>query len=338
LQTWTRPVQQRGKAEKRRDRAFEDKESLRWWTTVAQAEQKVGHPGLLLHMADCEGDIYELFSRSSEASYRLLIRAAQDRCVEGEQRLLWAQVESFPECNAQRSVEVAPRPATKDKPAQPARTATVAVRFGEVTLRAPHKNQGSVRMWAILAREVDPPPDVEQLEWLLLTLDPLTTEAQAWERVTWYGYRWVIEEFFKVLKSGCQIQKRQFESLRRFEVSLGMSMLAAVKLLQLTKRARIDPEQPATSTLSADEEHVLIQHAEAHRGRSAEPLRIGEAVTLIAALGGYKGRSCDGPPGWSTLWHGYQHLCAMVDGYQLALREQGRPRPGIERAGSSGAG
>jgi hypothetical protein len=337
LQTWTRPIETCGKAETRRDRAFDDKESLRWWTSIDQSERKVGRPGLLLHVGDRESDIYELFSRCDEASYRLLVRAAQDRRVEGEHRLLWAQMESLPACTEQRTIDVAPRPATKDKPAQPARTATVAVRFGQVTLRAPHNGQGSVRMWAILAREVDVPLQVEPLEWLLLTLDPITTEAEAWERVTWYGHRWVIEEFFKVLKSGCRIQARQFETVEHFEVSLGLSMLTAVKLLQMTKRARIDPAQPATTTLSADEEEVLIRHAEVHRGRPPNPLRLGEAVLLIAALGGYKGRSCDGPPGWSTLWHGYQRLCAMVDGFQL------RPASPVDlrraqRAGSSGAG
>jgi hypothetical protein len=331
-QTWTRPVQDRGKAKTRRDQPFEDKESLRWWAAIEQAENKVARPGLLLHVGDRESDIYELFSRSDKAGYRVLVRAAQDRGVEGEPRLLWARAESFPLGREQRTVEVASRPATKEKPAQPKRTASVALRFGEVTLRAPHKGKGSVQMRAILVQEVNAPPNVDALEWLLLTLDPIATESEAWTHVTWYGYRWVIEEFFKVLKSGCRIEARQFESLRPFEVSLGLSLLTAAKLLEMTKRARRDPQQPATSTLSAEEEEVLIRHATVHRGRLAQPLCLGEAIALIAALGGYKGRSCDGPPGWSTLWVGYQRLCSMVDGYFLRSASPSEIAP----AGSSG--
>ena len=338
LQTWTRPVKARGKAKTRRDRAFEDKESVRWWTTIAQAEKKVKRPGLLVHVGDCESDIYQVLSRCHKASYRLLVRAAQDRRVEGEPRLLWAQVETFAQSPEQRTVHVAPRRATKDKSAQPARTATMAIRFGSVALRAPHKGKASVHAWAILAREVDTPEGIEPLEWLLLTLEPIATQAQAWERVTWYGFRWVIEEFFKVLKSGCRIEARQFDSLPPFEVSLALSMLTAVMLLQLTKRARIDPDQPATTTLSADEEQVLREHAETHRNRPPAPLRLGEAVTLLAMLGGYKDRSCDGPPGWSTLWQGYQRLRAMVDGYLLAIATRGRPRRRVGPARSFGAG
>lgn len=343
VQTWTRPVEERGKVDTRRSRSFEEKESLRWWTDIERAEEKVQRPGLLLHVGDRESDIYELFARCQAAGYRLLARAAQDRRVEGEHRLLWDHMEALPECAEHHAVEVAPRRATKDKPAQPARTATVAIRFGPVTLRAPHQAQGSVPAWAILAREVDPPEGVEPLEWLLLTLDPITTEEEAWTRVTWYGFRWVIEEFFKVLKSQCRVEARQFESLETFEVSLGMSMLTAVKLLELTKRARVDPEQPASTVLSTDEERVLVEHAETYRGRAPAPLRLGEAVTLIAMLGGYKARSCDGPPGWSTLGKGYQRLCSMVDGYQLALRRppprRGRPpaRRKVGQPGSSGA-
>ena len=53
------------------------------------------------------------------------------------------------------------------------------------------------------------------------------------------------------------------------------------------------------------------------------PLRLVDAVVLIAMLGGYKARSCDGPPGWITLWRGLRRLEDMVAGYRLA-----RPEPG----------
>jgi hypothetical protein len=76
-------------------RYFEDKESLRWWTAIEESEKRVGRPGLLVHVADRESDIYDVFKRAHDAGYRILLRAAQDRRVEVEHSTPWAQVASF---------------------------------------------------------------------------------------------------------------------------------------------------------------------------------------------------------------------------------------------------
>jgi hypothetical protein len=318
--TWTRPVEEHGKARQRKDRAFEDKESARWWTTIETVESLLQRPGLLLHIGDREADIFNLFDRAQQEPTRLLIRASQDRRVDSDHRLLWAHAGSFPECEQRRTIDVPERPATRGKPKRPARSATLAIRFGETTILAPRGCTGSVQAWAILVREVDTPPGEEPIEWLLLTLDPILSVDDAWRHVDWYKFRWVIEEFFKVLKTGLKIERRQFDDLGPFEVHLGMALLVGVRLLALTKRARIDPHQPASIVLSSDEERVLAEHARIKRGRAPAPLTLLEAVVLIAKLGGYLGRSCDGPPGWITLWRGYTRLCALVEGYILAER------------------
>ncbi len=199
-----------------------------------------------------------------------------------------------------------------------ARDATVAIQFGSVTICAPHGAKGTVELSAVHVFEIDLPEGVEPVEWLLLTSDPIASEADAWLRVDWYRCRWVIEEFFKVLKSGCRVEARQFETRATFEVSLGFSLLASVRLLALTKRARIDPDQPASSVLLPDEEEVLLRHADVQDRRPVGTLRLRDAIVLIAKLGGYLGRKNDGPPGWITLWRGYRRLYALVEGYKLA--------------------
>ena len=78
-ETWVRPVEQRGKAKTRRAKPFEEKESVRWWRTIEQAEDRVLRPGLLVHVGDRESNIYEVFSRSCAKSFRVLVRAAHDR-------------------------------------------------------------------------------------------------------------------------------------------------------------------------------------------------------------------------------------------------------------------
>lgn len=44
----------------------------------------------------------------------------------------------------------------------------------------------------------------------------------------------------------------------------------------------------------------------------AEPPALREAVRLVACLGGFLGRQCDGEPGTQTLWLGLQHLADIT--------------------------
>jgi hypothetical protein len=318
-QVWDRRPDEHGKAKKRKETAFEEKESLRWWTAIEQAEKQVGRPGLLLHVADRESDIYEVFCRARDAGHRILLRAAQDRRVQGEHRTLWSQVASFCPCSQSRPLSVPARPAKEGKPARAARESRVAVRFGPVTLCA-SRGTDTVPMWAVEVTEVDPPDQVEPIEWLLLTSEPVTSTEQAWQRVEWYRYRWRIEEFFQVLKSGCRIEARQFECRANYETSLAFALLTAVRILGMVKQARVLPDAPASVALSEEEQLVLVQHAQSkgNRPAGALPLLLSEAIVLIAKLGGYKARSCDGPPGWITIWRGLRRLEDMVEGFQLA--------------------
>jgi len=322
-QVWDRPPGHHGKTKKRKQKAFEEKESLRWWRAIEESEKRVARPGLLLHVGDRESDIYDVFKRARDAGYRLLARAAQDRRVEGEHSTLWAQVASFAPVSEARPLHVCARPAKEGKPARAARDTSIVIRYGLVTLCEP-KGSGSVDMYAVQVTEVDPPAGVEPIEWLLLTSDPITSVEEAWQRVEWYQYRWRIEEFFQVLKSGCRIEARQFESRTTYEPSLAIAMLTAVRLLSMVKQARVTPDAPASAVLSQEEEHVLVQHAQTKKmgHRNSLPLRLVDAVVLIAMLGGYKARSCDGPPGWITLWRGLRRLEDMVEGYRLARPEQ----------------
>lgn len=49
----------------------------------------------------------------------------------------------------------------------------------------------------------------------------------------------------------------------------------------------------------------------------APPVKINEAVLIIANIGGYLGRKKDPPPGHQILWQGYKELQFMCLGYNL---------------------
>jgi hypothetical protein len=318
-QVWTRPEAEHGKAQQRKKRPFEDKESFRWWLGIEQAELRVGSRAALVHIIDAEGDIYELAHHARAAGVRLLVRAAQNRRVQGQEGYLWQAAEQWESCGS-RPLHLKARPAQDGKPARPERDALVTLRYGQVHLKAPHGHNGTLSLWAVLVREQAPPEGQEAVEWLLLTTDTLHSPQEAWQRADWYALRWTIEDFHKCLKTGCALEKRQFEEVERLLNALVFFMLASARLLAMRNLSRTQPDTPASEHLEQDELQVLRLQASSLDSSELGPTpTLGQVVPLIARLGGHMGRKGDGPPGWITLWRGWQRLSERVEGYRLAL-------------------
>jgi hypothetical protein len=59
------------------------------------------------------------------------------------------------------------------------------------------------------------------------------------------------------------------------------------------------------------------------------PMTVKQFVDRVARLGGHLGRKCDGPPGWMSLWRGYQRLTDLLLGQYLAQPStEGEPTHG----------
>ena len=54
-----------------------------------------------------------------------------------------------------------------------------------------------------------------------------------------YTARWVIEEFHRVLKSGCRVEQMQFDTVDRLKPAVGILAVLAWRVLHLTKYATI---------------------------------------------------------------------------------------------------
>ena len=70
-----------------------------------------------------------------------------------------------------------------------------------------------VRVW-----ETDPPRGQPAVQWVLLTSEKIGSAAALQRVVDIYRKRWLIEEYFKALKTGCSLEKRQvgsFDALRK---------------------------------------------------------------------------------------------------------------------------
>ncbi|WP_395824787.1 IS4 family transposase [Archangium minus] len=327
--TWERPAAQRGKAKSRKQRPFEQKESVLWWRALVEAEERVGEPGRLLHIIDAEGDIFELLSRATGEGFQLLVRAGQDRRVEGEGGKLWATLEGLPVVGS-RPLHVSAQPARADRVARTARDATLSLRYAPLTLLPPGRQGGQpVRVWGVLVREEAPPQGQKAVEWLLLSNAPIESEEAAWGAVTAYQKRWGIEELHKALKTGCRLEGRQHEAREHLENLLALTLLTSVKLLRLRTLSRTLPDEPADAVLAPAEVQVLQAMAPQLSPRMPlqGALTLRQALLLIAALGGYMANPQKRPPGWLVLWRGYERLRDYVAGFSLAQFLSAAPPP-----------
>lgn len=155
--------------------------------------------------------------------------------------------------------------------------------------------------------------------WRLLSTLGMDTLAQALRLARWYAKRWQIEEYHRILKTGCRVEARQMRSLERLKPMMALDMIVACSLMGMSAAARQQPESPASDWLDAEVISALEAY-EKSKGQpsvgAAEPLCIGAAVKSIARLGGHLGRKGDGPPGTQVLWQGLHQLDAITEAWR----------------------
>jgi hypothetical protein len=309
---WARS--KRKKSQRRRDRhhkPIRQKETFRWLQGFRRVEQLAqAYPQhSWVSVEDREGDIYQLMQEASLPGHRagLLVRARHDRCVVGEKKSLFQWMRQLPPVGTW-TTEV---PRHQD---QPAREITLSISLAQVSLPPPryHAGEAPVTLWALWATEIHPPSGQKPICWCLLTTVPVYTLADAIQRIQWYMKRWTIEDFHRVLKSGCQVEARQLTTRERLQRALAIDMVVAWRVMDLNKAARLQPEAPADQWLSTEQWQALYCYVHQTEKLPAQPPPIGQAVLWIAQLGGFLARKSDGLPGHMTVWRGLQRLTDIV--------------------------
>jgi hypothetical protein len=332
-QVWARDKDVR-RHQDHKQRPIADKESQKWLTSLdAVIAARAACPDTqFVSVGDREADVYDLFLLDRPSGVDLLVRAAQDRKADHRERYLWAAM-------ATAAVAATVRVHMGARAGQPARDATLQVRWRQITLRPPNSRDSeklpNITVWAVWACEAHPPLGVEAVEWLLLTTVPINTADDALERLAWYAARWGIEVWHKVLKSGCRIEDRQLEAADRLIRCLTLYSVIAWRIIYATMLARAAPDLPCTVLLSEDEWQGL--YCRIHRVALAppKPPSLRQAVRWIAQLGGFLGRKSDGEPGVTVLWKGFQHLVDLTAMYQI-MRPAPTPRPRASQNKDSG--
>jgi transposase-like protein/DDE family transposase len=313
------------------DSAFE-----RWWRGVEQSEQLFEGSGTeLLHVMDREGDDFVLEARMLGAGKRFVIRSSFDRLLsltaeenkEGAARKL-REALAQAEVVFEREVELSPRKedrsAEKRKtyPARKGRIAKLCAAARGVSIRRPNglgsidegTIPGSIQLNVVRVWEVEAPEGVEPVQWYLLTSEPIEKLEQILEVIDFYRARWVIEELFKALKSGCSLEKRQLESKEALLNALAVFLPIACRMLLLRSLARSTPALPATVVLSPTQIHIL-RTMRPKAALSPQP-SVGDALLAIASLGGHLKHN--GDPGWQVIGRGFEKI-VIVEEYLASI-------------------
>jgi hypothetical protein len=129
-----------------------------------------------------------------------------------------------------------------------------------------------------------------------------------------YENRWLVEEYHKVLKTGCSVELHALRTADRLEPLIGLISIIGIRLFQLKLIGRSQPDAKAAT-------HVPSSWLTCLKLARPKLKMTGMSVYTffreIAKLGGFLGRTGDGEPGWQTIWHGYKRLHALLDGMAL---------------------
>lgn len=319
-QCWARQTPEGTRAQRKRVQRVKKRagdassESDRWGRSMWQAGSPPSGVQWTL-VADRECDIFPVLSACAQHGYDWVIRAAQARRTTSAEGKVFETVSQAP-ILGRFSLALRARPGVA------AREAHVEVRAAETEIIAPRDSVGCPKpqpVTLVEVRESNAPLDAEPLHWVLLTSWSCASFAQVRRVVGVYACRWLVEEYHKALKSGTHIEESQLSHGERIQALLAIHAVVAADLLQLKLLAHTHPDHPIADELLTPQALMVLEH---HRGRPEHGWTNASTMRAIARMGGYLGRKHDGPPGWLSIWRGWQRLTLMVEGYLLAIQQQ----------------
>lgn len=273
-----------------------------------------------IHVFDRGGDNFEAMCRIQQVHCDWIIRAAKLNRkvydVEGQLRPL-SEVIQHAELLGSYDLKLRSRPGVK------ARSAHLQVSLARMKFPKPRHCSPWLRacriseltMNVVTVEEVNPPRGVGPIHWVLLTSLPIENLEHAWQVIEDYECRWLIEEYHKVIKTGCNIEGPALRTAERLEPLMALISVVGIRLFQMKLLGRSQPAARA-------ETHVPNSWLKCLKLARPKVQLAGATVyeffRELAKLGGFLGRKNDGEPGWQTIWGGFQKLQSLLAGMRLA--------------------
>lgn len=304
----------------------EKRTELRWlngYKDVMELTRSLTQKNRIISVMDREADFFELFDEQRrQKRVDVLVRAQHDRCLNRKGKKLFATMSSG-DVNGHIDIEVQglterKKPSGKlVRPMRQKRLAQCELRFSRVTLPPTIKGREPIEMSGIHVVEIQPPEGQKAIQWYLLTSLHVNKVETAAKIVGYYLQRWKVEDFFRVLKSGCRAEFLAFRTADRLQRAIAINSVIAWRIMVMTLLGRQVPE--CSSDLMFTEHELRFLHDYAEKHRLLVPSNLGETVRLVAHLGGYRNRKSDLDPGHQVMWRGYNMLSNATLGYCIGF-------------------
>ena len=309
--TRSNPKNNQNTPHQKRLRPIEEKESYRWLQTMQTAKNNAPKQAKLIHIADREGDMYELYSLAAQIGEQFIIRSKFDRLDTEKNLVLQTLRNSIPIGKTVVNLPANRKIKTKE------RDVVLTVQYGVFDVARSRcyvtkETPSSLKLTLVRLFEEQPLDGVDAIEWVLMTNLEVKGVDDALLVGEYYKHRWKIERFHFVLKSGCMIEKIQQRSLAGIELVILMYSIISVHVMQLTFLARSAPDL-SCGLVFGESEWKLLYRAANHT--HVDPLvcpSMVEAVGLVARIGGFVGAKSDGPPGLKVIWVGLNKFYVLM--------------------------
>lgn len=274
-------------------------------------------------IADREADIYDLYLLAEEIGTHYLVRASHNRKVNKSAIHSDISGEMLWDFMSKQKIEGTVQVNVPAKDGQPKRVATCNVKIGTINVLPPRSFKGAksriaeLLLYSIQVVEIDPPKEACNIDWILHTNIPINSYDDAIEKVRWYCLRWRIEIYFKVIKSGFNVERCRLETADRLIRYLAVVSIVAWRVFWLTLVSRTAPNGLASDFLSADEWKVLFVRFNPASKIPKHPPSLRKVTMWIAQLGGFLARKGDGSPGITHVWRGLAKLADMMVGMRI---------------------
>jgi len=317
----------------------EDKESIRWTKSLESVVEHSKGKLNILTVADREGDINDFFLSHLENHQHFLVRSKHNRKIMESGKKLHEYLRTMPvslsfEKEVQnkrgknnRLVKKSQKGRFKNEEGNLTRIAHLNIQFTQVNiiLDSGHRNRADIEVPVTAIRVFESPRDLEEgeylIDWILLTSLEIKDKEYAKLMVDYYSMRWRIEEYFKILKSGCKIEDSRYETYDRTVRFISLLMVIAWRIFFMSHLKRVCPKESCKTFLSDSEWKALYCKIHKTKKLPESIPTVEEAITWIAKLGGFLNRKSDGDPGNNSIWTGFRRLNDMVSMWEILSRD-----------------